>query len=243
MPNEPPGFAVTGVAGGDPVFVCWTCVGARCISRALEDVHDRQPAAVSFQISAAKSQFYSGELIPLQLSFTSTQPKSFLADTRLQDRVGRTNGVEEFLVDPAALTEDPLRGLPGENGGMGGLSGGPCVLSEKPFSFERLLNEWVRFRKPGKYRVAILSRRVMEVDPTNSEYYLQTHPGEGARLELVSNILTLNIVPAPAAWVKQQIAERGQGTGRSHRPRARRATAASARREHAPFSGQSRSGA
>ena len=117
------------------------------------------------------------------------------------------NGVEEFLVDPAALTEDPLRGLPGEGGGMGGLSGGPSVLSEKPFSFERVLNEWVRFRKPGKYRIAILSRRVIEVDPTKSDYYLQTHPGEGARVELVSNILTIDIVPAPAAWVKQQIAD------------------------------------
>jgi hypothetical protein len=179
----------------DPYLAHWQALDAR------------QSQAVSFQISAAKSRFYLGELIPLQLSFTSTRPKTFLADTRLQDRVGRMNGVEEFLVDPAALTEDPLRGLPGENGGMGGLSGGPCVLSDKPFSFERLLNEWVRFRKPGKYRIAILSRRVMEVDPTRSEYYLQTHPGEGTRLELVSNILTLNIVPAPAAWVKQQIVE------------------------------------
>jgi hypothetical protein len=41
--------------------------------------HERQPEALSFQISAAKNEFYSGELIPLQLSFTSTQPKSFLA--------------------------------------------------------------------------------------------------------------------------------------------------------------------
>ena len=170
-----------------------------------QSIHARQPEAVSFQISATKSDFYSGELIPLQLSFTSTQPKSFLADTRLQDRIGRMNGVEEFLVDPAALTEDPLHGLPGEGGGMGGLSGGPCMLAEKPFSFERVLNEWVHFRKPGKYRIAILSRRVSRVDPTKSEYYLQTHPG-GERVELVSNILTLDIVPAPAAWVKQQIA-------------------------------------
>jgi len=168
--------------------------------------HARQPEALSFQISAAKSEFYSGELIPLQLSFTSTQPQSFSADTRLQDRVGRMNGTEEFLIDPSALTEDPLRGLPGETGGMGGLSGGPILLSEKPFSFERLLNEWVRFRKPGKYRIAILSRRVIQVDPTKSEYYLQTHPG-GAPLELVSNILTLQIVPAPAAWVRQQIVD------------------------------------
>jgi hypothetical protein len=165
-----------------------------------------QPKSVSFQISAPKSEFYSGELIPLQLSFTSTQPRSFSADTRLQDRVGRMNGIEEFLVDPAALTDDPLRGLPGETGGMGGLSGGPMLLSEKPFTLERLLNDWVRFRKPGRYRVAILSRRVAQVDPTKSEYYSRTHPG-GDRVELVSNILTLQIASAPAAWVKQQIAE------------------------------------
>jgi hypothetical protein len=169
-------------------------------------VRARQPQAVTFQISAAKSEFYLGELIPLELSFTSTQPKAFSADTRLQDRVGRMNGTEEFLVAPAALTEDPLLGLPGQTGGMGGLSGGPMLLSDKPFTIERLLNEWVRFRKPGEYRIAVLSRRVTPADPTRSEYYLQTHPG-GAPLELVSNILTIDIVPAPAAWVKRQIAD------------------------------------
>src|SRR5664280_462071 len=169
-------------------------------------LHARQPEAVSFVISATKREFYSGELVPLQLSFASTQPKGFLADTRLQDRAGRLNGMEEFLIDPAALAEDHLRGLPGENMAMGGLSGGTVLLSAKPFSFERLLNEWVRFRQPGRYQVAILSRRITQVtDSARSEYYLQTHQG-GDRLELVSNILTLNIALAPAAWVKEQIA-------------------------------------
>lgn len=170
-------------------------------------LHARQSEAVSFEISAAKSEFYSGELIPLQLSFTSTDPKAFLADTRLQDRVGRLNGMEEFLVDLATFAEDPLRGLPGESGGMGGLSGGPVLLSAKPFSLERLLNEWVRFRKPGKYRIAILSRRVTQVtDPARSEYFLRTHQ-RGNPIELVSNILTLNITPAPTAWVREQISQ------------------------------------
>ena len=50
-------------------------------------IHAHQPDAVSFEIFAAKSEFYTGELIPLQLSFSSAQPKGFLADTRLQDRV------------------------------------------------------------------------------------------------------------------------------------------------------------
>ena len=156
-------------------------------------LHARQTGVVSFQISAAKNRFYLGELIPLQLSFTCTQPNSFLADSRLQDRVGRMNGAEEFLIDPAASTDDPLRGLPGKSGGMGGLSGGPIRLSEKPFTFQRLLNEWVCFRKPGKYRIAILSRRVTQTT--------------GDRLELVSNILTVSIVAAPAAWVKNRVVE------------------------------------
>ena len=159
-----------------------------------QSVRVRQPAGLSFETSAAKSEFYSGELIPLQLSFTCSELKSFVADTRLQDRVGRMNGVEEFLVD-STLIDNPLHGLPGETGGMGGLSGGPLPLSEKPFTFERALNEWVHLRKPGTYRIAILSRRVARA-------------GSGAPpIELISNILTIHIVAAPAAWVKQQIAE------------------------------------
>jgi hypothetical protein len=114
-----------------------------------ETLHARQPKNVSFLISVEKNEFYLGELIPLQLSFSSTQPQGFLADTRLQDRIGRLNDTEEFLIDPAALAEDPLHGLPGESGGMGGLSGGEILLSGKPFSFEKTLNEWVRFRSPA----------------------------------------------------------------------------------------------
>jgi hypothetical protein len=74
-------------------------------------LHSAQPPAVSFVISAAKSDFYLGEPIPLQLSFTSTQPNAYRAETRMYDRVGRLNGTEEFLIDPAALTEDHCAGF------------------------------------------------------------------------------------------------------------------------------------
>jgi hypothetical protein len=106
------------------------------------------------------------------------------------------NGVEQFIVDPASFAEDPLRGLPGEEGGMGGLSSGPLTLSEKPYSFERVLNEWVRFRQPGTYRVYVLSHRV---GPTRER-------ARGTPIELASNILTIDVRPAPALWVKDQIA-------------------------------------
>jgi hypothetical protein len=161
-----------------------------------QQLRAKQPEGADLAVSVPKTWFFLGETIPLQLMFTSTQLKSFLADTRQQDRVGRMNGVEQFIVDPVSFAEDPLRGLPGEEGGMGGLSGGPLPLSEKPFSFERVLNKWVRFRKPGTYRVYVLSHRVSQT-------------GEGARgvpIELASNILTIDVQPAPALWVKDQIA-------------------------------------
>lgn len=166
----------------------------------------RQPERVKFTITAPKTEFFFGEVIPLELNFTSTQPRTFQADSRLQDRVGRMNGIEEFVAAPASLCEDPLKDLPGATGGMGGISGGPAVLIEKPFAFERALNEWVRFRKPGEYRVYVVSRRVSQVeDSARSDYYLHLF-ARGKPVELASNVLTLKILPAPAPWVKEQIA-------------------------------------
>jgi HEAT repeat protein len=151
-----------------------------------------QPAGVSLRIEASKTKFYLGEMIPLKLSFTAATSGSFVADTRLQDRVGRMNGIEEFIVDPPA--QDPLHGLPGESGGMGGISGGDVKLSpDKPFVVQRMLNEWVRFRSPGKYQVSVRSRRARAAG-------MPRQP-----VEALSNVLTLEIEAAPPEWVAGQI--------------------------------------
>src|SRR5258707_15458596 len=54
----------------------------------------QQPDAAKLVISAPKTTFYLGETILLKLSFIATKPKSFLADTRQYDRVGRMNYIE-----------------------------------------------------------------------------------------------------------------------------------------------------
>ncbi len=88
---------------------------------------------------------------------------------------------------------------------MGGISGGPLILSEEPFSFERILNEWVRFRKPGRYRVFVLSHRVSQTGQADrADYYLLLY-ARGTPVEIASNILNIEIRPAPASWVKEQI--------------------------------------
>ncbi len=165
-----------------------------------------QQTGVSLRIAAPKAKFYLGEVIPLTLSYTVSQPGRYVADSRLQDRVGRMNFIEEFRAEPAAATEDPLRGLPGESGGMGGLSGGNILLTaDKPFHVERNLNEWVRFRAPGTYRLSVTSRRVRRVtgaDKTGLE--LQSF-ANSKPVEVVSNILTLEILAAPPEWIAGQI--------------------------------------
>jgi hypothetical protein len=153
-----------------------------------------QATGVKLVISSPKSEYYLGEMIPLNVAFTSAGPQSFAADTMLRDRIGRMNYAEEFVVEPASNVEDPLHGLPQAQGGMGGLSGGPTVLSELPFQFERVLNEWVRFRQPGEYRVHVISHRVSRAEDL------------AKRLDVVSNTLTLRILPAPPEWVSEQIA-------------------------------------
>jgi hypothetical protein len=175
-------------------------------SQHWKELAGRQPEGVKFTILAPRTEFFFGEVIPLELSFTSTQPRTFLAESRLYDRVGRMNFIEEFVVAPASLSEDPLQGLSGGEGMFGGLSGGPMILSEKPFAFERVLNEWARFREPGEYRVYIVSRRVSQVEPAGLSDYDLRMPGHGKAIEVVSNVLTLTIRPAPASWVQEQIA-------------------------------------
>ncbi|HXJ44481.1 MAG TPA: hypothetical protein VNH18_34660, partial [Bryobacteraceae bacterium] len=173
-----------------------------------EAVRAAQPAGVEFGVAAPGAKFYLGETIPLTLSFRAEHAGSFVADSRLQDRVGRLNWTDEFVVDPAGASEDPLRGLPGETGGMGGLSGGNAILRpEKAFTVERILNEWVRFRGPGIYRVYVRSRRVRQVAGAGrTDMELQGY-SRGAPVELVSNVLRLEIVAAPAEWVARQITE------------------------------------
>ena len=165
-----------------------------------------QPTGVALRLSVPKTRFYLGELIPLTLSYTVGQPGRYVADSRLQDRVGRMNWIEEFRAEPAAATEDPLRGLPGEIGGWGGLSGGNILLTaDKPFHVERNLNEWVRFRAPGTYRLSVTSRRVRRVTGADETGLELQNFANSKPVEVASNILTLEILAAPPGWVAGQI--------------------------------------
>lgn len=177
---------------------------ATLLALAATTAFAQSPAQLA--ISAAKTEFRLGELISLELKFTSATPNRFLAGSRQYDRVGRLNGVERFEVEPADGVDDPLAGLPGGQGGMGGITGGPTVLSEKPYVLERVLNEYVRFRRPGEYRIRVVSQRVTEVEDPRQLEGARLMAVRGKPVEVTSNVLTLSILPASDAWIAQEIA-------------------------------------
>jgi hypothetical protein len=149
-----------------------------------------------FEVSIATDQreFHIGETIPLQLSFSSAVKDRYQVNMAQYDRGGRMN-YEHFVVTPPDGAVDPL---PTYNGSMGGLTGFQFLTSE-PWTIKLNLNEWLRFTRPGEYRLVISSNRVATRDPSSA---FGTSP-----VTARSNEIVLKIVPADPAWQKRVFTE------------------------------------
>jgi hypothetical protein len=146
-----------------------------------------ESAAVKLTVRAKNDQttFRIGELIELELSFSSTSSNTYQFNTATYDRSGRL-GSESYQVEPKTGWDDPLEMYFQSYGGfIGGGLHGIDRLSTQPKIIHRDLNEWVRFNQPGKYRVVVTSSRV----------------SANAKPETVqSEEIWLTIVPATAEW-------------------------------------------
>ncbi|HZE70173.1 MAG TPA: hypothetical protein VE135_11695 [Pyrinomonadaceae bacterium] len=147
---------------------------------------------VVFEVSIAsnRSEFHIGETIPLQLAFSSGAKDRYQVNMAQYDRSGRMN-YEHFDVSPAGGTVDPL---PTHIGSLGGLTNYRFLTSD-PWTIKLNLNEWIRFTRPGKYRLVVSSERVGVRDPSN--------PLGASQIVARSKEVTLKIVPANPAWQKQ----------------------------------------
>jgi hypothetical protein len=136
-----------------------------------------------------QTTFHIGEIIPLDLAFTSSTPNAYQMDMATYDRSGRLNE-DQFVVDPSNGSDDPLqlyfRAYKGfMMGGLRGFKG----LSTTPATIHANLNEWVRFKAPGQYRLTVISRRVSKVGSN-----------EFGNLTVTSNSVTMTILPATKEW-------------------------------------------
>jgi hypothetical protein len=163
------------------LLIC-TASFAQDASTALTDV--------SFRIRTKNDQavFQMGEVIPLELSFTSFSPGKYQLNMANYDRSGRMN-FERFEVSPQANWKDPIAVYYSSIGGyIGGGIFGTVDLSQSPATVALQLNEWVRFDAPGQYDIRVSSNRV------NGD-----RPGRSAG-NVVSNVLHVTIIPARPEW-------------------------------------------
>lgn len=158
----------------------------------------KSAAGPELRISTKSTTFRQGEVIPIQLSFTSPLPNRYQINLARYDRSGRMS-YEQFVIHPTEGTEDPLSlYFDSIDGFMGGGLTTFKFLSSIPTNISLNLNEWVTFDKPGNYELKVVSRRVDDTqaggDPYRNTVYLE------------SNSIDLRIVRASPAWQQQQLA-------------------------------------
>ncbi len=157
------------------------------------------PEGITFivQVKGGQSVFHQGEVIPLELVFTSSLADVFHASTASYDRGGRLE-MDAYHVDPQIGVSDPLNDyFQFTRFSFGGGLSSNFMLGKTPYIYPADLNEWQRFDRPGRYRLYVTTGRVGRGRP-----YTQSKP-----FTLTSNMIDLQIVPAEPAWAKQTLTQ------------------------------------
>ena len=183
------------------------CVHAASFNVQHEQAASGNPAGHSFTIRLkdGRKQFRQGEIINLELLFSSSVPKTHSFNNASYDRSGRL-GLETYEVEPLDGVRDPLEDYFGASpfGYIGGGLHSVSWLEEKPTLIESELNEWSVFERPGKYRLYVTSKRVgrkSNADGGEDDPY-HTQP-----LTLVSNTIEFEILPLDAKWAERKLLE------------------------------------
>lgn len=168
-----------------------------------EEARAQNPAdlGVTLALVGGKRRFRQGEIIPLELSFTSRLPNQFFANTASYDRSGRLHK-DTFHLSPEEGFSDPLYEYFHDGGlmMMGGLSSNRA-LSASPFTIPYRLNEWLRFDKPGTYKLYVTSPRIGRKKNKEDRW------GEPLAARVASNLVEFEILPANADWAKTELAK------------------------------------
>jgi hypothetical protein len=151
---------------------------------------------IDFRVSVVgkRNEFHIGEIIPIELSFSSRLRRHFQVNQASYDRSGRMD-YERFTVTPAEGAVDPLAEYFAAGPHIGGGYTPVEFLKEKPWTIQLQLNEWVRFTKAGEYKLRVETSRIDMVDSSK--------PHGKARVRAESNEVTLKILPRDSEWEKR----------------------------------------
>ncbi|MDQ3813156.1 MAG: hypothetical protein M3347_04295, partial [Armatimonadota bacterium] len=146
--------------------------------------------------------FRPGESMGLELGFTSSQPATYTlnATTDGSDRVN----FDAFHVTPDDGVVDPLQDY--FRSGLDGVvvptaraeQRAVWFIDEKPKHVILELNEWLRFTRPGWYRLYVTSNRLVNER-------LAGRYGDTGNRPVASNVVEFEILPPDPRWANQQL--------------------------------------
>lgn len=194
------------------LVLCFFLVSTSPAQSQTEEAGKRIGSEVQLRVSSSSTKFYSGEVIPLDLAFTSPIPKRYQINLARYDRSGRM-GYEQFVVEPKEATRDPLslyfnsisaflgRGLTNFE-----------FLTSSPTILHLNLNEWVSLEQPGTYRIQVESHRVGDSASSSGPW--------GEAVVVKSNWIELKIVVPDPSWQQETLAKIRQelDTGKARNP-------------------------
>ena len=165
-------------------------------------------ALLQLSLKDTRAVFHQGEIITLQLAFTSKSKGKYHMDTRTSGQNGRVTR-ESFCLDPVAGS-DPLADYFGA--GTFSLdetrvaqppsavfqtqtpSAGNTILKRHPFRLDLDLNEW-KSLPSGTYHLVLETQRISQVTPT----------GEQVPVLVRSNAIQFQVMDADPSWQEAQL--------------------------------------
>ena len=180
------------------LWFCFASPGPILAQPAQDHEGAKTAPAVQLTISSKSTQFYAGEIVPLDLAFSTSVPQRYQINNASYDRSGRMNH-EQFMVEPKDATRDPLylyfNAITFFVGG--GLSSDD-FLTASPKIIHLNLNEWISFDRPGTYRISVISHRVGDSVAADQP--------SGNPVEVQSNSIEIKIVAPDPAWQAAELA-------------------------------------
>lgn len=154
-------------------------------------------------LTSGRTQYRQGELIQLQLQLTSDEPERFEVSAQVENRWSPIV-TEQFHVmlaegasDPLSLYENPF--LNNERRFAPFADPFSSLPTAWPATVNLPLTDWLRFDRPGHYRLSLRTFRV---------FGRPTTPGGPRRaLAFDTNEVEFDIVAADDAWQAQQLRE------------------------------------
>jgi len=170
-------------------FFAWVFVVALATVPHVSAIQNPQDVTFVIAPKGVKSTFRVGEQVDIEFRLSTTTPRRYVVDQLYRGNHRTIRLGSPFAVEPTAGTADPWLDVPWLIDGYGGgvLSTEPQYLSGTPLVSTAVLNEWVSFRNPGRYRISATTRQI--------------------GVPLRSNSIEIEIVAAEPGWADAKLVE------------------------------------